>query len=219
MGYSPIFEEFMFKFNNVKFKDIIDIPDLTINNGEVTCIVGPSGSGKSTILKLLNKIISPNEGYISLDGEDIASIDSVEYRRSVPMLSQSPVTFKGNIRDNLLIARKFQSDDTLSDDRLRKALASVKLDKDLDTDIENLSGGEAQRVSIARLMLIEADTYLLDEPSSALDDLTEDFVIKTMVDMARENNKTLIYVTHSSSASNKYSDRLIKIVDGRVSNE
>lgn len=209
----------MFEFHNVKYKDIIDIPKLTINKGEVTCIVGPSGSGKSTLLKLVNKLISPTEGYIALDGKDIASFDSVTYRRNVPMLSQSPVTFRGTIRDNLLMGRKFQDAEDLSDKELKKALDQVKLDKNLDTDIDNLSGGEAQRVSIARLMLIDADTYLLDEPSSALDDLTEDFVIKTMVDMTRTNNKTMIYVTHSSSASDKYSDRIIKNVDGRISNE
>lgn len=209
----------MFKFNNVKFKDILDIPKLTISDGQITCIIGPSGSGKSTLLKLLNKLISPTSGQIFLDGEDISEIDSITYRRRVPMLSQSPVIFPGTIRDNLLVARKFQNLGDLDDDRLREALAAVKLDKDLATDIYDLSGGEAQRVSIARLMLLDSDYYLLDEPSSALDDLTEDFVIQTMVDLARKNGKTLIYVTHSNSVSEKYSDRIIKIVGGKIDNE
>ena len=98
-------------------------------------------------------------------------------------------------------------------------MESVKLDKSLGEDIDNLSGGEAQRLAIARLMLCDSEVYLLDEPSSALDDLTEDFVIKTMVDMAREKNKTIIYVTHSKDMADKYSDKLIKIVDGRISHE
>ena len=85
--------------------------------------------------------------------------------------------------------------------------------------MENLSGGECQRVSIARLMLLDSQIYLLDEPSSALDDITEDFVIATMVDMAKREDKTIIYVTHSSEISKKYSDRIIKIVDGEVSHE
>lgn len=67
-------------------------------------------------------------------------------------------------------------------------------------------------------MLLDSQVYLLDEPSSALDDLTEDFVIKSMVDMARDENKTIIYVTHSNSMADKYSDRVIKIVDGRIVN-
>ena len=209
----------MFEFHDVKFLDIIDIDHLHINTNEVTCITGPSGSGKSTCLRLMNKMISPSEGYISLDGEDIANLDPVKYRRRVPMLSQSPIIYPGTIKDNLLIGRKFQDKSLPDDSALIEALKRVKLDMDLDEDIDNLSGGEQQRVSIARLMLVDSPIYLLDEPSSALDDLTEDFVIKTMVDMARANNKTIIYVTHSNSIATKYSDRLIKIVDGRISND
>lgn len=209
----------MFEFHNVKFEDILKIENLTINSNEVTCIIGSSGSGKSTLLRLINKLISPTKGYISIDGEDIANIDSTTYRRRVPMLSQNPVTFPGTVRDNLLMGRKFQEKDLLSDQILKKALESVKLDKSLGEDIDNLSGGEAQRLTIARLMLCDSEVYLLDEPSSALDDLTEDFVIKTMVDMAREKNKTIIYVTHSKDMADKYSDKLIKIVDGRISHE
>lgn len=209
----------MFEFHDVTFKDIIKIDELQINHDEITCIIGPSGSGKSTMLKLINKLISPSSGYITYNGKDIANIDPVSYRRRVPMLAQNPLTFKGSIRDNLLIGRKFQDKDPVSDEILNKALASVKLDKSLSTDMENLSGGECQRVSIARLMLLDSQIYLLDEPSSALDDITEDFVIGTMVDMAKKENKTIIYVTHSSEISKKYSDRIIKIVDGEVSHE
>lgn len=209
----------MFTFNNVKYKDILDIDNLSIELGKVTCIIGPSGSGKSTFLRLINKLISPDSGIIALDGENIADINSVEYRRRVPMLSQSPVVFPGTIRDNLLIGRKFQEKDSLSDDKLLKALKAVSLDEPLDKDVDNLSGGEQQRVSIARLMLSDSEVYLLDEPSSALDDLTEDFVIKSMVDMAKDENKTIIYVTHSKDMADKYSDRVINIVEGRVSNE
>lgn len=209
----------MFQFHDVTFKDIIKIDELQINHNEVTCIIGPSGSGKSTMLKLIDKLISPSSGYITYNGKDIANIDPVSYRRRVPMLAQNPLTFKGSIRDNLLIGRKFQDKDPVSDEILNKALASVKLDKSLSTDMENLSGGECQRVSIARLMLLDSQIYLLDEPSSALDDITEDFVIGTMVDMAKREDKTIIYVTHSSEISKKYSDRIIKIVDGEVSHE
>lgn len=209
----------MFEFHNVKFEDILNIENLTINSNEVTCIIGPSGSGKSTLLRLINKLISPTKGYISIDGEDIANIDSTTYRRRVPMLSQNPVTFPGTVRDNLLMGRKFQEKDMLSDDILKKSLHAVKLDKSLDEDIDKLSGGEAQRLATARLMLCDSEVYLLDEPSSALDDLTEDFVIKTMVDMSRDKNKTIIYVTHSKDMADKYSDKLIKIVDGRISHE
>lgn len=209
----------MFEFHDVEYKDILKIDNLTINSKETTCIIGPSGSGKSTLLKLINKLISPTNGYISFNGKNLENIDSVSYRRQVPMLSQSPITFPGTIKDNILMGRKFQEKDLPNDEVLKDALEKVKLKMPLNENMANLSGGEAQRVAIARLILTDSDVYLLDEPSSALDDLTEDFVIKTMVDMAKKKNKTIIYVTHSNSMADKYSDRVIKIVDGRISNE
>lgn len=209
----------MFEFNNVSFMDILHIDNLTIESNKTTAIIGPSGSGKSTLLRLLNKLISPTEGFISYNGHDISSINSTEYRRKVPMLSQSPIVYPGNIKDNLLIGRKFQQKNLLYDEILKKALKNVKLDKGLEEDISKLSGGEQQRVSIARLMLLDADAYLLDEPSSALDDLTEDFVIKTMIDLAKDNNKTIIFVTHSREMANKYADRIIQIKEGMIANE
>lgn len=132
----------MFTFDNVKYKDILAIDDLKIELGKVTCITGPSGSGKSTFLRLINKLISPDSGVISLNGENIADINSVEYRRRVPMLSQSPITFPRTIRDNLLIGRKFQNKEAPSNDKLLAALKAVSLDEPLDKDVDNLSGGE-----------------------------------------------------------------------------
>ena len=116
----------MFTFENVKYKDILAIDDLKIELGKITCITGPSGSGKSTLLRLINKLISPDSGIITLNGEDIADINSVDYRRRVPMLSQSPVTFPGDIRENLLIGRKFQAKDEPGDDQLKKSFKSCK---------------------------------------------------------------------------------------------
>lgn len=85
----------MFVLENVKYKDIIDIDNLTINAGEITSITGKSGSGKSTLLKLLNKIISPDSGTIYYKDKDIEKIDTIDYRRSVPMLAQFPIIYDG----------------------------------------------------------------------------------------------------------------------------
>ena len=147
----------MFKLKNVKFLDVLDIKDLEIKSNRLTVITGPSGSGKSTLLKLLNKMISPDSGEILFKGKDISKIDSVSLRRQVPMLSQNVTKYKGTIRDNLLAGIRFQKLDCPSKSELKKALEDVGLDKDLDDDIDNLSGGEAQRVAIARLAILNKE--------------------------------------------------------------
>ena len=204
----------MFELKNVKFLDILDIPYLKIKKGRVTVITGPSGSGKSTLLKMLNKMLSPTRGHIFYEDRDIKDIDSIKLRRSTPMLGQDVIRFKKNVRDNLLKGLIFQERDLVSDEKLKDALKAVGLDIRLDTDIESLSGGEMQRVAIARLLLLDKDVYLLDEPTSALDSTTEDLVIKNFIE--KSQGKTIIYVTHSEKIANKYADRKIRIVGGKL---
>lgn len=204
----------MFELENVKFLDVLDIPNLKINKGKITVITGPSGSGKSTLLKMLNKMLSPTSGHIYFDGKDIADIDSITLRRNVPMLGQDVIRFKKNVRDNLLKGLAFQERDEVSDEILRDVLKSVGLNLDLDTDINKLSGGEIQRVAIVRLLLLNRDVYLLDEPTSALDSDTENLVIKNFIE--KSQGKTIIYVIHSEKIANKYADYMIKIVGGRL---
>lgn len=206
----------IFKFENMKYKDILDISNLEIEEGKITCITGKSGSGKSTLLKLLNKLISPDSGKIFYKGQDLAQLDSVKYRREVPMLSQFPVIFKGSIRDNLNIGLSFSEKETESDERLRAALSDVGLDKSLDQKANELSGGEEQRLCIARLILMDSESLLLDEPSSSLDPETERYVIEKLASYSKEKGKTLIYVTHSQEMTEEFSDTIIEIGDGKI---
>ncbi|WP_299033387.1 ATP-binding cassette domain-containing protein [uncultured Anaerococcus sp.] len=204
----------MFELKNVKFLDVLDIPYLKIRKGKVTVITGPSGSGKSTLLKLLNKMLSPTSGNIYYKGTDLKEFDSIKLRREIPMLGQDVIRFRKNVKDNLLQGLIFQERDKVSDEILINALKAVGLDMKLDTDIESLSGGEMQRVAIARLLLLDSDVYLLDEPTSALDSATEDLVIKNFIE--KSQGKTIIYVTHSEKIANKYADRKIRIVGGKL---
>lgn len=204
----------MFELKNIKFKDILDIPYLKINEGKVTVITGPSGSGKSTLLKMLNKMQSPTSGEIYYKGDNLKNIDPIKLRCNLPMLGQDVIRYQKTVRDNILIALKFQNKNLVDDEILKETLKKVKLDIDLDTNIEKLSVGEMQRVAIARLILLNKDTYLLDEPTSALDSETEDIVIKNFIETFK--GKTIIYVTHSEKIAQKYADNLIEIVGGKL---
>lgn len=207
----------MFELSGVKYKDIVDIPVLTIGAARVTTLMGPSGSGKTTILRLLCKLISPNEGVIRWQGEDLAGIESVSYRRRVTMLSQTPVVFEGTVKENLAAGLRFQKRDIPADDKLSAMLREVGLNKPLDGSVQTLSGGEKQRLSLARVLLLNSDAYLLDEPSAALDEASAEAVIAKIVDFARGNNKTLVMVAHAREIARRYSDDIVEIgAGGRI---
>jgi len=206
----------MFVFDNVAYDSIVTIEKLNINRNEITCLVGPSGGGKSTILKMMNKSISPTEGTIRYEETPLAEIDSVEHRRRVIYLSQSPYIFEGTIKDNLQVGLLFHGKEPADEKTLESMLRRVSLDKPLDADASNLSGGEAQRLALGRVLLLEGDCYLMDEPSSALDDETEKLIIRTIADFVKRNKKTLVMITHSRSIAEEYADHIYEIKAGKV---
>ncbi len=207
----------MFEFIGVKYKEILDIPQLNINKG-ITVFLGASGSGKTTLLRMLNKMISPTDGCILYDGKDLKKLGSVEHRRNVMMLSQAPAMFEGTIRDNLTIAYRFQEKEIPGDLELTRILAKVQLNKELDASVDQLSGGEKQRLALGRLLLCNPAVYILDEPSSALDDETEDTIIKMVAEHVDSTNKSVIMVTHSKSVAEKYADEIVEMTNGKVKN-
>lgn len=205
----------MFEVTNIKFKDILDIPFLRINK-PITCIVGSSGSGKTTLLRMLNCLNVPDEGEISYNNQEISKMDTVKLRRNVVMLGQTPVIYSGSIEDNLQIGLEFSKKLPASESAMKETLARVELNKQLSEGCSNLSGGEKQRLCLARVMLMDADTYLLDEPSAALDKETEQFIIDNFSKFVLENNKELIMVTHSKQIAQKFPDSIIRIEKGKV---
>lgn len=209
----------MFLLKEVKYKDILDIKSLAIKSHKVTCILGESGSGKTTLLKLLNKLISKDSGEILYKNQCLDTINAVELRRNVVMLSQNPAIFSGNIKENLLLGLKFSEKPQVPDAALLEVLKLVNLNKELNEDTERLSGGEKQRIALGRVILMDPEVLLLDEPSSALDEDTEHMIISALVDYTKKYNKTLIMVTHSKKVANNFSDEIIEIRKGMVVNE
>jgi len=207
----------VFEFIDVKFKNILDLPEMLIERNKITTLLGPSGSGKTTTLRLLNKMLSPTSGRILFNNIDLSTINSISHRRQVTMLSQNPAMFAGTIRDNLIIGLKLQSKPIPDDHVLNTVLEHIKLEKTLDNPVQNLSGGEKQRLALGRVLLLDPEVYLLDEPSSALDDATEEIIIAMVTNHVREKEKTLVMVTHSHVIAEKYSDAIITIANGRCS--
>ena len=205
----------MFKLDNVRYKDIVHVKRLDIAGEGVTCFVGKSGGGKTTILKLLNKLISPTEGSITYHGEALDTIDSVAHRKRVIMLRQKPYIFSGTIKENLLIATRLHQVE-VSEEAMKSALEAVQLQRDLDRNAKTLSGGEAQRLALARIMLLNPECILLDEPSSALDEATEKFIIETIVRHVREKKCALVMVTHAEAVAKRFGDYIFNVSEGHI---
>jgi putative ABC transport system ATP-binding protein len=204
----------MFRLRGVKAKGILHVAELDIPANAITCIVGESGSGKTTLLRLLNKMDSCDEGEIWFEHSPIDEIDSIELRRQVIMVPQTPVMFNGTVQDNLQIGLSFAGKPPATDERLMQALHVACLDKDLLQDVESLSGGEKQRLALARAILMDPMAFLLDEPTSALDEETANTVMRRLTAFIRGNGKTLIMITHSRSIANAYSDVVIEMKHG-----
>lgn len=206
----------MFKLEKIKFKNILNIEEILLEENRVTAILGSSGGGKTTFLKLLNNMITADQGTITYQGKDIESYDPVSLRREIVMLPQDPQIFKGTIKDNFTKTEVITDNENSRNLNYNELLQKVSLTQDLNDAADNLSGGEKQRLALARVMLLEPKVLLLDEPSSSLDKKTEEKIIKRVVDYVRKNNRTLIMVTHSSKIAEKFADKIINIENGKI---
>lgn len=187
-----------------------------IERGGALTLVGPSGSGKSSLLHCLNRLEEPTGGTVRFDGCAITDWDPRELRRRAALVLQTPVMFEGTVRDNLSIRAAGVSLD-LSEDRLRETLAEVGLDGGLlDREAATLSGGEKQRVTIARALLREPQALLLDEPTSALDPPNAALVVETGCRLRETRRLTIVVVTHSPELVRLLGSALLYLVKGRV---
>ncbi len=203
----------MFSINQLVFKDIINVSKLEIESDKIYCLFGESGSGKSTLLKMFNSMLTPDQGKITYKGESIADLDPVSLRKEVVMLGQDPVVFEGTVRHNLLIGLQFSGEKDVEDQVLIDLLRELHLTKDLDEEADKLSGGEQQRLAFGRVLLMNAEVYLMDEPTSALDENTEIAIMDLFTKKVRDAGKTAIMVTHSKEVAEKYSDVIIYMND------
>jgi len=205
-----------FILEGIKYMDILDIVELKMPLQKVTCFFGESGSGKTTLLRLLNHLITPDSGKIFFMGEDLDELKPVELRRRVVMLPQTPVVFPGNVEENLLQGLVFSEKPHVSPEKLALMMEKVKLSKDLHTPAGVLSGGEKQRLALARILLMDPDVFLLDEPSSALDELTEKLILDSLTEYTSSKGKTLIMVTHNRRIGEFYADYTVFLEKGRI---
>jgi putative ABC transport system ATP-binding protein len=207
----------LFEFHHVRLETTagVRLHDITcvIPDHGVTVIAGPSGSGKSSLLRLCNRLDVPSSGEIRYRGADLSSVDPLELRREVGIVFQGPVALPGTVADNL---REAAPD--LSDGDLERMLKHVGLAGMGARDARELSGGEAQRMGIARTLLTDPQVVLFDEPTSSLDPGASMSIEALAVDLA-ERGTPSVWVTHDLDQMKRLAHHVLVVIDGAVAQE
>lgn len=198
----------------VEEKVLVDHISLQVQQGEILAIIGPSGAGKSSLLRLINRLDEPTGGTVYLDGLDYKEIAPRELRRRVGMVMQSPYLFPGIVAENLAFGPRQQGRD-LASDEAETLLEQVGLSGFGSRDVTHLSGGEAQRVSLARALANRPEVLLLDEPTSALDRKAEREIEALLTNVLRGRRLAALIVTHNTAQAQRIADRAILIEAGR----
>lgn len=195
--------------------------DFTMNRGEFCAIVGPSGSGKSTLLNMLAGLEKPSKGEIVIAGKSIQKMNEnqlVGFRReNVGFIFQSYNLLQTlNAVENVALPLSFRGvSRKVRNEKAKKYLKLVGLEKHMKHMANEMSGGQQQRVGIARALVVSPKIIFADEPTGNLDSKTTMEVLKLMRQIVREQNQTLVMVTHDNNIAS-YADRQFHIVDGKI---
>jgi putative ABC transport system ATP-binding protein len=189
--------------------------DLAVAAGETVTVVGPSGAGKSTLLRLLCRLDEPTGGTVYLDGTDYRTLDPTALRARVGMVPQDPALRDGTVRENVTIGPRLRGE-SVAAGRVGTLLEQVDLDGYADRAVAELSGGEAQRVAIARTLMIDPEVLLLDEPTASLDPEAQAGIERLLRELLVDSERTVLLVTHDQAQVDRIADRVIEFVDGRI---
>jgi putative ABC transport system ATP-binding protein len=196
-------------------KLLVDDINIQLEAGEVLAVVGPSGAGKSSFLRLLNRLDEPTSGTVFLDGKDYKAIPPRELRRRVGMVMQMAYLFSGTVAANIAFGPR-QRSETLNAEQIAALLERVGLPGYQHRDVSNLSGGEAQRVSVARTLANAPEAILLDEPTSALDEASARGVEDLVLSIVRERHMACVIVTHNMDQAGRIADRTMIMQAGKL---
>jgi putative ABC transport system ATP-binding protein len=197
--------------------DVSVVTDISLDvyHGEMLGIVGASGSGKSSLLRLLNRLDEPTSGTVFLDGQDYRQFSPRELRRRVGMVTQRPFLFPGNVAGNIRFG-PLQRGEVVADEDIARLLERVGLPGFAGREVANLSGGEQQRVSLARALANRPQILLLDEPTSALDEQAKMGVEQLICSLVKDTSLTCVMVTHDRDQARRMCDRVALLETGRL---
>lgn len=200
-------------------KPVLSKLSMAIKPGEMLAIIGPSGSGKSTLARLMVGVLKPNIGHVRLDGADVYTWDRPDFGKHIGYLPQEPQLFSGTIKENIARLQEPIDEEVIKASQLANAHALIlKFPMGYDTEINtghfNLSGGQTQRIALARALYQEPQLIVLDEPNAHLDKEGDLALTQTLLKL-KEMGKTIIVISHRSSIL-KHTDTIALLMDGEL---
>ena len=198
-------------------RDTLKIDSLDIKRGETLAVVGPNGAGKSTLLLALASLLKPTAGEVIFNGSQLAGLGDLEYRRRISFVFQDPLLLDMTVEQNIALGLKFRN--TPKEEihaRVWRWIKHLGIESLAKRRAGQLSGGEAQRVSLARAFVLEPELLLLDEPFAALDPPTRARLLEDLSALLAEDHRTAVFVTHNLNEAAKLSHRIAVIVNGML---
>lgn len=199
-------------------RPILDGVSFDLDNGQCMAILGINGAGKSTLIKCIDRILTPRRGAVMVDGRDVFAMRGSEMAQNIAYVAQNARSVNMTVFDAVLLGRKpyIQWDATEKDQQIvRDIIHKMNLDDYVLRNMQELSGGEAQKVMLARALAQEPRLLLLDEPTSNLDPRNQHEVMRTVREIAWENNICVITVLHDLNLAIRYCDRFLFLKDAK----
>lgn len=194
---------------------ILQVPYLDVHLGEVLAVIGPNGAGKSTLLRVMGLLVQPTRGRVCFHGQEVPQGDALPLRRRMASVFQDPLLLNGSVYENAALGLKLRGLDRRSiERRVGPWLERLGIAHLLQRPARSLSGGEAQRTSLARAFALDPELLLLDEPFSALDPPTREGLLLDLETILRETGITTVFVTHDRDEAFMLGDRIAVLIGG-----
>ena len=196
---------------------VVKVDHLAVETGDVLAVVGPNGAGKTSLILAIAHLLKPERGQILFNGEEISNRKETQYRRRIALVLQEPLLLSRSVYENTALGLRFRhisKEETAR--RVDHWLERLGIAHLRDRRADKLSGGEAQRVSLARVFVLQPDLLLLDEPFSALDSPTRRSLLDELHSILAETGTTTLMITHNLQEAAQVSNQLAVIIAGRL---
>jgi len=198
-------------------RTVLEIPELSVDAGQVLAVIGPNGAGKSTLLRVMGLLEAPTAGSVRFQGERVSSSDGLAVRRRMASVFQEPLLTDATVQDNVALGLRFRGvDGERVAPRVAEWLEQLGIAHLAARQARTLSGGEAQRTALARALVLEPELLLLDEPFSALDQPTRETLIEDLGRILRRRRTTAVLVTHDRGEAQALGDRVAVVLRGQL---